>query len=85
MARKRSQISIYSKYSNMKEKKEQTQHRRPYVSPWSEVLATENVNPLLAGSPAVKPSVSIEDPTEDDDNTNLLGAKHFNMWEDWDR
>ena len=66
----------------MKEKKEQTQHRRPYVSPQSEVLAVENVNPLLAGSPAVKPSVSIETPTEDNDDNEISGAKSFNLWED---
>ena len=66
----------------MKEKKEQTQHRRPYVSPQSEVLATENANPLLAGSPAVKPGVSIENPPEDEDDTNLSGAKSFNLWEE---
>ena len=66
----------------MKEKKEQTQHRRPYVSPQSEVLATENVNPLLAGSPAVKPGVSIETPPEDEDNNEISGAKSFNLWEE---
>ena len=66
----------------MKEKKEQIQHRRPYVSPQSEVLATENANPLLAGSPAVKPSVSIENPSEDEDNTEISGAKSFNLWEE---
>ena len=66
----------------MKEKKEQNLHRRPYVSPWSEVLATENVNPLLAGSPAVKPGVSIENPPEDEDNTEISGAKSFNLWEE---
>ena len=66
----------------MKEKKEQTQHRRPYVSPQSEVLATENANPLLAGSPAVKPGVSIENPSEDEDNTEISGAKSFNLWEE---
>ena len=66
----------------MKEKKEQTQHRRPYVSPQSEVLSTENVNPLLAGSPAVKPGVSIENPTEDDEDNEISGAKSFNLWEE---
>ena len=72
----------------MKEKKEQTQHRRPYVCPRSEVLATENVNPLLAGSPAVQPGggggghVSIENPPEDEDNTEISGAKSFNLWEE---
>ena len=66
----------------MKEKKEQNRHRRPYVCPQSEVLATENANPLLAGSPAVKPSVSIENPPEDEDNTEISGAKSFNLWEE---
>ena len=66
----------------MKEKKEQTQHRRPYVSPQSEVLATENAKPLLAGSPAVKPGVSIETPPEDNEDTEISGAKSFNLWED---
>ena len=66
----------------MKEKKEQTQHRRLYICPQSEVLATENVNPLLAGSPAVKPGVSIEPPSEDEDNTEISGAKSFNLWEE---
>ena len=66
----------------MKEKKEQTLHRRPYVCPQSEVLATENVNPLLAGSPAVQPGVSIETPPEDEDNNEISGAKSFNLWEE---
>ena len=66
----------------MKEKKEQNRHRRPYVCPQSEVLATENANPLLAGSPAVKPSVSIENPSEDNEDTEISGAKSFNLWEE---
>ena len=72
----------------MKEKKEQILHRRSYVCPQSEVLAVENVNPLLAGSPAVKPGggggghVSIENPPEDEDNTEISGAKSFNLWEE---
>ena len=66
----------------MKEKKEQNRHRRPYVCPQSEVLATENVNPLLAGSPAVKPGVSIENPPEDNEDTEISGAKSFNLWEE---
>ena len=66
----------------MKEKKEQILHRRSYVCPKSEVLAVENVNPLLAGSPAVKPGVSIETPPEDEDNTEISGAKSFNLWEE---
>ena len=66
----------------MKEKKEQIQHRRPYICPQSEVLATENVNPLLAGSPAVKPGVSIETPPEDEDDNEISGAKSFNLWEE---
>ena len=72
----------------MKEKKKQTQHRRPYICPQSEVLATEDVNPLLAGSPAVQPGggggghVSIETPTEDNDDNEISGAKSFNLWEE---
>ena len=72
----------------MKEKKEQTQHRRSYVCPQSEVLAVENVNPLLAGSPAVQPGggggghVSIETPPEDNEDNEISGAKSFNLWED---
>ena len=66
----------------MKKKKEQIQHRRPYICPQSQVPATENVNPLLAGSPAVKPGVSIENPPEDEDNTEISGAKSFNLWEE---
>ena len=72
----------------MKEKKEQTQHRRSYVCPKSEVLAVENVNPLLAGSPAVQPGggggghVSIEGPKEDDEDNEISGAKSFNLWEE---
>ena len=72
----------------MKEKKEQNRHRRPYVCPQSEVLATENVNPLLAGSPAVQPGggggghVSIETPPEDEDDNEISGAKSFNLWEE---
>lgn len=72
----------------MKEKKEQNRHRLPYICPQSEVLATEDVNPLLAGSPAVQPggggggNVSIETPTEDNDDNEISGAKSFNLWEE---
>jgi hypothetical protein len=72
----------------MKEKKEQNRHRLPYICPQSEVLATEDVNPLLAGSPAVQPGggggghVSIETPTEDNDDNEISGAKSFNLWEE---
>jgi len=72
----------------MKEKKEQNRHRLPYICPQSEVLATEDVNPLLAGSPAVQPGggggghVSIETPTEDNDDNEISDAKSFNLWEE---
>ena len=72
----------------MKEKKEQNRHRLPYICPQSEVLATEDVNPLLAGSPAVQPGggggghVSIETPTEDNDDNEISGVKSFNLWEE---
>ena len=72
----------------MKEKKEQIQHRRPYICPQSEVLSTENASPLLAGSPAVQPGsgggghVSIETPPEDNEDNEISGAKSFNLWEE---
>ena len=79
---------------NMKTKKEQDKHRQPYVCPNCEVVAVENENTILAGSPAVQPggggpagnkgSVSIEGPVEDDDDTEISGAKKSTVWDAWE-
>ncbi|MCI6161411.1 MAG: hypothetical protein MR681_08810 [Prevotella sp.] len=64
--------------------------RRPYVSPFVEVIKVKADSRILAGSPAVQPggggggSVSIEDPVEDDEDTEISGAKKFNLWEGGD-
>ncbi|AGB28858.1 hypothetical protein Prede_1548 [Prevotella dentalis DSM 3688] len=79
---------------NMKTKNEQDKHRQPYVCPNCEVVAVENENTILAGSPAVQPggggpvgnkgSVSIEGPVEDDDDTEISGAKKSTVWDAWE-
>ena len=79
---------------NVKTKKEQGMHKQPYVCPNCEVIAVENENTILAGSPAVQPggggpvgnkgSVSIEDLVEDDDDTEISGAKRINRWDAWE-
>lgn len=38
----------------------------------------------MAASPNVKPNTSVEDPKEDDDGTEISGAKKFNMWSGWE-
>ena len=79
---------------NMKTKKEQDKHRQPYVCPNCEVVAVENENTILAGSPPVRPggdgpagnkgTVSIEDLKEDNEDTELTGAKRINRWDAWE-
>ena len=69
-------------------------HRQPYVCPNCEVIVVENENTILAGSPPVRPggdgpagnkgSVSIEDLVEDDDDTEISGAKRINRWDAWE-
>lgn len=58
--------------------------RRPYVRPMAEVIKMGADAQIMAASPNVQPGVSIEDPNEDDDDTEISGAKQFNMWEGWD-
>ena len=82
------------KHINMKTKNEQDKHRQPYVCPNCEVVAVENENTILAGSPPVRPggdgptgnkgSVSIEDLVEDDDDTEISGAKKSTVWDAWE-
>ena len=57
---------------------------RPYVWPWAEVIKVNTDAQIMAASPNVQPGVSIEDPKEDDDDTEISGAKQFNMWEGGD-
>lgn len=58
--------------------------RRPYVRPLAEVIKVDADAQIMAASPNVQPGVSIEDPKEDDDDTEISGAKQFNMWEGGD-
>lgn len=58
--------------------------RRPYVRPMAEVIKVGADAQIMATSPNVGGNVSIEDPKEDDDDTEISGAKQFNMWEGWD-
>lgn len=54
--------------------------RRPYVKPWGEVIKVNADAQIMAVSPNVQPNISVEDPKEDDDDTEISGAKKFNMW-----
>lgn len=54
--------------------------RRPYIRPWAEVIKVNADAQIMAASPNVQPGVSVEDPKEDDDGTEISGAKKFNMW-----
>ncbi|KGF38827.1 hypothetical protein J4866_04590 [Prevotella denticola] len=58
--------------------------KRPYVRSMAEVIKVDADAQIMAASPNVQPGVSIEDPKEDDDDTEISGAKQFNMWEGWD-
>lgn len=58
--------------------------RRPYVRPLAEVIKVDADAQIMAASPNVGGNVSIEDPKEDDDDTEISGAKQFNMWEGGD-
>ena len=58
--------------------------KRPYVWSMAEVIKVDADAQIMAASPNVQPGVSIEDPKEDDDDTEISGAKQFNMWEGWD-
>lgn len=64
------------------DKKEFT--RRPYVRPLAEVIKVNADAQIMAASPNVQPGVSVEDPKEDDDGTEISGAKKFNMWSGWE-
>ncbi len=64
--------------------------KKAYVKPAVEAVEVKADSRILAGSPAVQPggggggSVSIEDPVEDDEDTEISGAKKFNLWEGGD-
>ena len=53
--------------------------KRPYVRSMAEVIKVDADAQIMAASPNVQPGVSIEDPKEDDDDTEISGAKQFNM------
>ena len=55
--------------------------KRPYVAPAIEILSNNIDHTILAGSPAVKGSVTVEPPIDDGDE-EIFGAKHSNMWGD---
>lgn len=67
----------------MKVKKEDKK-RLPYVIPFCEVITGSNEGGVLAGSPNVGTTPSVEDPIEDDEDTEISGAKKFNLWTGWD-
>nr|WP_044249022.1 hypothetical protein [Hallella seregens] len=74
---------------NMKTKKEQDKHRQPYVCPNCEVVAVENENAILVGSPPISTTPIVVPPGVDDNDTNLddenngVPAKQFEPWK-WD-
>lgn len=55
--------------------------KRTYVKPEVEKIKVESNQFLMAASPNVGFIVSIEEPTEDSEDTDLLGAKQTNMWD----
>lgn len=55
--------------------------KRPYVAPAIEILSNNIDHNILAGSPAVKGNVTVE-PSIDDEEEEISGAKHSNMWGD---
>lgn len=57
---------------------------RFYLRPWAEVIKLNADAQIMAASPNVKPNTSVEDPKEDDDGTEISGAKKFNMWSGWE-
>lgn len=59
----------------MKEKKKFT-----YVAPFCEVITVSNECSILAVSPGVGTTPTVENPTEDPNDTELSGAKQYNMW-----
>ena len=64
--------------------------RKLYVRPMSEVIKVNADAQIMADSLNVQPggggggSVSIKDPNEAADNTEISGAKQSNMWEGWE-
>jgi hypothetical protein len=57
--------------------------KQPYVTPSTELVAVGNERHILAGSPEVKENVSIEGSKEDDEDTEISGAKRSGMWYEW--
>ena len=58
--------------------------KRAYVAPAIEILSISFGHTILAGSPGVTVGPSVEPPVEDDTDTDLSGAKKFNMWSEWE-
>ena len=65
----------------MDEKKQEGQKRKnKYVKPKVDILKIDSDNKIMSGSPTVEPgngSVTVEPPTEDDEDTELSGAKKY--------
>ncbi|ERT58892.1 hypothetical protein HMPREF1254_1535 [Prevotella sp. BV3P1] len=63
--------------------KKEFKKEKAYIKPTIEVVRVNIEDQMLAGSPAVQPGVTVEPPTEDDDE-EISGAKKFNMWSEWE-
>jgi hypothetical protein len=63
--------------------KKELKKEKAYIKPTIEVVRVNIEDQMLADSPAVQPGVTVEPPTEDDDE-EISGAKKFNMWSEWE-
>ena len=61
------------------------EEKKSYIAPFCELIGMNIEECLMVGSPTVGGNVSIEDPVEDDEDTEISGAKTFiglDCWED---
>lgn len=65
---------------NKMEMKENKRH--PYVTPCCETMTVSSESSMLAASPAAGTTPSVIDPDEDNEDTELSGAKRFGLWDD---
>lgn len=69
------------------DKKEKEGKRKEYIKPQVDIIKIDTDSKILVVSPPVEPgngSVTVVPPDEDENDTELSGAKRYDGWGRWD-
>lgn len=71
----------------MDEKEKEGKKKKDYVKPQVDIIKIDTDSKILVVSPLVEPgngSVTVVPPDEDENDTELSGAKRYDGWGRWD-